>query len=87
MKRFWILALVTWAFVIQVAPALADDSRVREVDDRGRLVAVDEQRVGAKSVREVRIQRSRQATGRRQTHYLVLGRKIRLPWAPLPPGD
>ena len=86
MKRFRILALVTWAFVIQVAPALADDSRVREVDDRGRVVAVDEQRV-AKSVREVRVQRSRPVIGRQQTHYLVLGRKIRLPWAPYAPGD
>lgn len=87
MKRFGILALVAWAFVIQVAPALADDSRVRGVDDKGRVVVVAEQAIDMKSVREVGVQRSRAVTARRPTRYLVVARKIKLPWSPNPPGD
>jgi hypothetical protein len=87
MKRFRILALVTWAFVIQVASALADDSRVRAVDDRGRVVAVGEQGTSGKSVREVRVQRSHSVTAGRQTYYVVRERKTRLPWTPYAPGD
>jgi hypothetical protein len=87
MNRFGILALVTWAFVIQVAPVLADDSRVRGVDAKGRVVVVDEQAIDTKSVREVGVQRSPTVTARRPTHYLVLARKIKLPWSPYAPGD
>jgi hypothetical protein len=87
MNRFAILALVAWAIAIQVGPVLADDARVRGVDERGRVVVVGEQGTNAKSVREVRVQRSRAVTARRPTHYLVLARKIKLPWSPYPPGD
>jgi hypothetical protein len=87
MKRFGISALVTWAFMAQVAPALADDSRVRGVNDRGQVVVVNEQGTSAKSVREIRVERSRAVSSRQQTHYLASSRKTKLPWHPYAPGD